>query len=201
MAKKWLVLRPNGPKRLGNANFQIKQGEVAVHPGYPVDNAVLEEFDNYDAAWRRANENAELFNDKTKEGITSRKTLEANKARNAKDPSAADKQRALDNAKVLDKAKDGGIIVSDPRARERELEAQLAAERKKNKASPDAFLDQNKDTVTKKVKSAIKKGELAKEDVQEIIKAEEQGKARVGVLKKLTSLVKDDALFGRLFKK
>ena len=67
--------------------------------------------------------------------------------------------------------------------------------------STGAYLDQNTRTVVKRVQTAVKDKKLKKGDVEDIIKAEEQGQARKGVLDKLINLAKNDAIFGKLFKK
>ncbi len=66
--------------------------------------------------------------------------------------------------------------------------------------SAGAYLDQNTRTVVKRVKTAAGKKLLKKGDVEDIIKAEEKGQARKGVLEKLKNFVKDDAIFGKLVK-
>jgi len=222
-----VVLKPSGPMRLGNANFKIKIGQVAPHPGYPVDPKVLETFDDTPEGRKDAIAAAaryiEMKNIATRHGVTDRQTLANIYAKNAKTaPTAADRKKAFEEAKLLTKEglvknpdisehvstddenaentqpvnEESNLVEENKKLRE-ELD-QL--KEKKRKLNPRAYLDQNTRTVVKRVKSAVQKKQLKKRDVEEIIETEEKGQARKGILDKLKNLIKDDVIFGKLFK-
>lgn len=212
-----VVLKPSGPMRLGNTNFKIKIGQVVLHPGYPVDPEVLETFDDTPEGRKDALDAADKYvgmkNTATRHGITSRKTLAEMFAKDAKTgPTAADRKKAFEEAKLL--TEKGLVQASHPieEAPEEKTEEGLLEEnkklkekleeleKKKRKINPRAYLDQNTRTVVSRVKNAAKKKQLKKRDVEEILEAEEKGQARRGVIDKLKNLVKDDVIFGRLFK-
>ena len=213
-----VVLKPSGPMRLANASFKIRQGQVVPHPGYPLAEGVFDVFDDTEegrkAARACADKNAELKNTATRHGVTSKQTLAKLYAKEAKEaPSATDRKKAFENAKVLTKE---GLVASEdkeedtPETPEQEL-ARLRQENKelmqgakpakKEKVSTGAYLDQNTRTVVKRVKTAVSNKKLKKKDVEDIIQAEEAGQARKGILDKLKNLVTDDAIFGKLFNK
>ncbi len=204
--------------RLANASFKIRQGQVVPHPGYPLAEGVFDVFDDTEegrkAARACADKNAELKNTATRHGVTSKQTLAKLYAKEAKEaPSATDRKKAFENAKVLTKE---GLVASEdkeedtPETPEQEL-ARLRQENKelmqgakpakKEKVSTGAYLDQNTRTVVKRVKTAVSNKKLKKKDVEDIIQAEEAGQARKGILDKLKNLVTDDAIFGKLFNK
>ena len=214
-----VVLKSSQPMRVANASFKIKQGQIASHPGYPLPEEAFDIFDDTPegrkAALACAAKNAELKNIATRHGVTDRQTLANLLKIQAKDsPSKADREKAFKDAKLLTEQglvenkekEDTTETPEDELARLKEenkdLEKQLQEKSgKKEKVSSGAYLDQNTRTVVKRVKTAVSKKHLKKRDVEDIIKAEEEGQARKGVLDKLKNLVKSDAIFGRLFKK
>ncbi len=215
-----VVLKPSQPMRVANASFKIKQGQIVAHPGYPMDPEVVDIFDDSPEGRKKAiaaaAKNAELKNIATRHGVTDRQTL-ANLLKQAgKDaPTAADREKAFKDAKLLTEQ---GLVDNSNKEEEestetpeqelarlkeenKELEKQLQEKSgKKEKVSTGAYLDQNTRTVVKRVKTAVGKKHLKKRDVEDIIKAEEKGQARKGVLDKLKNLVKNDVIFGKLFK-
>ena len=215
-----IVLKPSGPMRLANASLKIRQGQVSPHPGYPLAEGVFDVFDDTVAGRKAAQacaaKNAELKNIATRHGVTDRKALANLLKKSAKGmPSAADREKAFEEAKVLtedglvDKATEDAATTETPeqelarlKEENKELENKLAGkEVKKTKVSAKAYLDQNTRTVVKRVKTAVKDKKIKQRDVEDIIKAEEKGQARKGVLDKLKNLAKNDAIFGKLFKK
>lgn len=204
MAEKWIVLRPTAPMQIGNEVFRLKQGQVAKHPGVALDPAVIAEFNSFKEAQAFADEGAGLYNQKVREGVTTLKSLEKKKAASARDPNQADRQAAIENAKVLTNT-ENGLQLQDPAAQRKyiaELEAQLAeAKSKVTLVDTGTFLEKKTRDVAKSVKKAAKKGIMTKEEISTLIEAESQGKARKGVLDGLKSILKDDAIFGKLFKK
>ncbi len=222
--KQLIVLRPDQPMRIANASLKIRQGQIVQHPGYPLADGVFDVFDDDDAGRKAAREcaakNAELKNTATRHGVTSRQTLAELYKKEGKDaPTKEDRKKAFDNAKILTekgledpktKSDENTATAETPeqelaRLKEEnaELQAQLKEDPKKptgRKVSTQAYLDQNTRTVVKRVKTAVKDKKIKKRDVEDIIKAEEKGQARKGVLEKLKNLVKDDHIFGRLFK-
>ena len=217
--RQFVVLKPSGPMRLANASFKIRQGQVVPHPGYPLAEGVFDIFDDTEegrkAARACAAKNAELKNTATRHGVTSKQTLAKLYAKEAKDaPSATDRKKAFENAKVLTKE---GLVNAEnnspaedttetpeqelARLREEITEFKKDNPAKKEKVSTGAYLDQNTRTVVKRVKTAVSNKKLKKKDVEDIIKAEESGQARKGILDKLKNLVTDDAIFGKLFNK
>ena len=172
-----VVLKPSQPMRVANASFKIKQGQVLPHPGYPVDPAAFDIFDDTEkgrkAAITCAAKNAELKNVATRHGITSMKTLaKALKVMAKSGPTKEDRQRAFENAKLL--TKDGLVDqknnevtepddVEDEKDKEiRELKEKLKeAEKNKEKINPTAYLDQNTKTVVKRVKTAAKNKKIS----------------------------------------
>ena len=213
-----VVLKPNQPMRIANASFKIRQGQIAPHPGYPLAEGVFDVFDDTDdgreAARACAAKNAELKNTATRHGVTSRQTLAKLYKKEAKEgPTEDARKMAFENAKVLTKEglvdpkdDENEAITETPedelaRLREENTELKKGTEpAKKEKVSAQAYLDQNTRTVVKRVKTAAKNKTIKKRDVEDIIKAEESGQARKGVLEKLKNFVKDDAIFGKLFK-
>src|SRR3990167_1025984 len=148
MEKKYLVLKPNGPMRLANSSFKIKQGDVALHPGYPVDLEILEEFTDIKKAQAAAERNVLGFNEKVRHGITSMKSIAQQKASMAKDgPTEAQREDAIKNAKILTPT---GVI--DPAQQIAELQEENEMLRKKAgiKVDAAAYLDQKADTVVKR---------------------------------------------------
>ncbi len=211
--KKYVVLKPTGPMRLANATFKIKQGQVAIMPPFPVDENVFDIFDgpdekkNLKAALEQADKNVQMKNIATREGITDTKTLAKVMAKNAKGPTAEDRESARKKAKVLtqegivDPGADAAEELAALKAQNEALEAKLEKlEGKKEDINPKAYLDQNSRTAVKAVKQAATKGQLKKKDVATIIDAENKGLKRKTVLNKLKHMIKEDVIFGKLFK-
>lgn len=200
MSKKYIVLRPEAPFQIANASLKLRQGQVGIHPGYRLDPEVIAEFDDLEDAKKYAAKAGKSYEEVVSNRITNMQSLAKKKKENAKEPTAADRERAFQEAKVLDK--EGNL--RDPGAAEKELakvRAELAAEKSKSKkVMSKALLDQNTRVVAKSVETAAKKGEIAKEDVETLIHEEQKGKKRKSVLSRLKDLVKDDAIFGRLVK-
>ena len=200
-ANRFLVLKANGPGQLANESLKIRQGQVVRHPGYPVDENVLKEFDNFKEAQAFAEEQIKLYNKNVSRGITTMKSLEKNKSSDA--PTSAEREASFRNAKIMTPE---GLV--DPKKAEAEIErlheeiAQLKGKKvmKGLLVDSESYLDQNADVVAKRVAAAAKKGQLKKEDVEDLISAEKSGKSRSSVLSKLKDMVKSDAVFGKLFK-
>ncbi len=203
--KQWIVLKPTGPMNLANgAGLKIRQGQVVTHPGYLIPEDTFDIFNDKDKALAQAAKNAEMKEVMITEGITNMKTLAKAMQQKAKSPTAAEREDVRKNAKVMDE--DGNLTGNAA-----EEIASLKAENEKlreeaNKANPDtpnpnAYLDQNTRTVVKRVKTAAKTGKLTKVDVQSLVTAESEGQKRKGVLDKLKNMIKNDAIFGKLFKK
>ncbi len=202
--QKWIVLKPTSPMNVANdAGLNIKQGQVIVHPGYLIPEDTFDIFENHDKAIAQAAKNVEEKNLMVREGITNKKSLAKAMAKKAKEPTAEERDLVRESAKVLNQ--DGSLNdpaakrVAELEAKNKELEEKL--ERANETPNPKAYLDQNTRTVVKRVKTAAKKGKLTKKDVQDLVTAESQGQKRSGVLNKLKNLVKNDAIFGKLFKK
>ena len=221
-----VVLKPSQPMRIANASFKIAQGQIVAHPGYPMPEEAFDIFDDDEkgraAAQACALKNVQMKNTATRHGVTSRKTLaEAlkNEAKNA--PTEAARKKAFADAKIL--TKDG--LVDNPnapdddentaKADDESPEEELAKLKKENaeladrleekaddqvELNPESYLDQNTRTVVKRVKEAAKEKKLKKEDVEDIIKAEEKDQARIGVLGKLKNFIKNDPIFGKLIR-
>jgi len=221
MVKKYVVLKHNGPMRLANATFKIKQGQIVMKPPFPIDPEVLDVFDGPDEkqnladAREAAIKNVRLKNIATREGITNTKTLAKLLAKEAKGPSEADRETARKNANIVtpDGVVDPNMVKENPplvekdleleelKAHTKKLEAELEKlKQKSEKVNSQAYLDQNSRTAVKSVRKAAKKGQLKKKDVNDIIQAEEAGLKRKTVLEKLKNLAKDDVIFGKLFK-
>lgn len=194
-ANRFLVLKANGPGQLANESLKIRQGQVVRHPGYPVDENVLKEFDNFKEAQAFAEEQIKLYNKNVSRGITTMKSLEKNKSSDA--PTSAEREASFRNAKIMTPE---GLV--DPKKAEAEIERlhEEIAQLKGKKVDSEAYLDQKADVVAKRVAAAAKKGQLKKEDVEDLISAEKSGKSRSSVLSKLKDMVKSDAVFGKLFK-
>ena len=220
--KQLVVLKPNQPMRIANASFKIKQGQVLPHPGYPLAENVFDIFDDTPEGLIQARitaaKNVEMKNIATRHGVTSMKTLaEALKKESKDGPTQDDRKRAFENAKLLtakgleeSKPSEDDASTVDHESPEEELarlkeensrlEKELKEKTKKVGLNTESYLDQNTRTAVKRVKDAVKNKKLKKGDVENIIKAEEEGQARIGILGKLKNFIKDDAIFGKLIK-
>lgn len=205
MSEKFIVLKPTAPMRVANASLRIRQGQAVRHPPYPVAEDVFDVFNNIEDANKAAAKNAELKNEATRHGITNMKSLAKALKKSAAEPTAEERRKVIENAKVL--TPDGLLDpladkrLQDLEAEKQRLESELEELKKKQeKVNPDAYLDQNSRAVVKGIKKAAKKGQLKKEDVQTIIEAEKKGRKRKTVLDKLVSMAKEDGFFGKFFK-
>src|SRR3990167_1963307 len=133
IGKKYIVLRPEAPFQIANASLKIRQGQVGVHPGYDLDPKVIKEFESLDDAKAYAEEAGLSYNQVVSNRVTSMQTLAKKKKEKASEPTAADREAAFQNAKVLDK--EGNL--KDPAAAEKEiarLKAELEAEKSKGRS-------------------------------------------------------------------
>ena len=113
MGETWIVLKPSAPMNICNAVCSLKQGVAfKLEPAMEFNPEVMDKFDSKEKANKVAAKNAELFNIKVSEGVTTRQTLEKNKARNARGPSDAERNEVRKNAKELD----GEGHLHDPKA-------------------------------------------------------------------------------------
>lgn len=202
MADKWIVLKPSAPMQLANATLRIKQGQVVLHPPYNVAETVFDIFDNFDKAVKAAEKNLRLKEQATRHGVTDTETLA--KLQAAEDLSPAERRkRARESAKILTPegltSPEEDSTVAELRAEKERLEVELEALKNKE-VNPEAYLDQNSRTTVKNIRKAAKQGKLRKTDVEKIIASEKGGRKRKTVLDRLKYLVKDDIIFGKLFK-
>ena len=103
MGDKWIVLKPSAPMNICNSVCSLKQGQAfPAPPAMELDPEIMDIFTDKKKALKAAAKNAERFNDVVSEGVTTRKTLEKNKAKNARSPSDADRNNVRKNAKEID---------------------------------------------------------------------------------------------------